>query len=100
MVLSQRLSTEISRLYVRTQCLPEGYARVLFEIFVPPNKSCAAHAYIGNISFHHEEGVLFSIGTIFVVDIVEDPQKSLGEEKNYYTLHVTTSDIDKMRAKI
>ncbi|CAF3276257.1 unnamed protein product [Rotaria sp. Silwood2] len=119
--ISTTTNLDIAKQYARTQFLPEGNVRVLFKISVVPDKPCAAHAYIGNISFHpEEEEVLFSIGTIFVVDKIDDagafvkdqPMRtttkanaSAGEENNFNTVHMTASDIDKtlvddIRAKV
>lgn len=72
--ISTTTNLEIARRYARTQSLSKGKVRVLFKISVKPDKPCAAHAYIGNISFHpEEEEVLFSMGATFVVDKIEDP---------------------------
>lgn len=72
--VSTTANIDIAKQYAQTQSLSRGKVRVLFKISVKPDKPCAAHAYIGNISFHpEEEEVLFSMGATFVVDKIEDP---------------------------
>ncbi|CAM4815060.1 unnamed protein product [Rotaria magnacalcarata] len=117
---STTTNLDIAKRYARTQSLSSGNVRVLFQIKVEPNKPCAAHAYIGQISFHpEEEEMLFSMGSTFSVDKIEDPGfsdteqqkdkvKSANprkEEVNYYTIHTTACDVDKaliddIRAKV
>ncbi|CAF3637599.1 unnamed protein product [Rotaria socialis] len=117
---STTTNLDIAKRYARTQSLSSGNVRVLFQIKVEPNKPCAAHAYIEQISFHpEEEEMLFSMGSTFSVDKIEDPGfpdtehqkdkvKSANpgkEEVNYYTIHTTACDVDKalvddIRAKV
>ncbi|CAF4463656.1 unnamed protein product, partial [Rotaria magnacalcarata] len=117
---STTTNLDIAKRYARTQSLSSGNVRVLFQIKVESNKPCAAHAYIEQISFHpEEEEMLFSMGSTFSVDKIEDPGfsdteqqkdkvKSANprkEEVNYYTIHTTACDVDKaliddIRAKV
>ena len=86
--ISTTTNIDIAKKYAQTQSLSEGKVRVLFKISVKPDKPCAAHAYIGNISFHpEEEEVLFSMGAIFVVDKIEDPSAPI-ESKTVSYLEV------------
>ena len=79
--ISTTTNHEIAKRYARTQSLSQGKVRVLFKITVKPEKSCAAHAYIGNISFHpEEEEVLFSMGATFVVDKIEEPANFIKDQ--------------------
>lgn len=68
---------EIAKRYAQTQSLSTGNVRVLFEISISRDKPCAAHAYIGDISFHpEEEETLFSMGATFSVDKIDPPESS------------------------
>lgn len=68
---------DIAKRYAQTQSLSGGNVRVLFEISISRDKPCAAHAYIGNISFHpEEEETLFSMGATFSVDKIDAPESS------------------------
>ncbi|CAF4161227.1 unnamed protein product, partial [Rotaria magnacalcarata] len=79
---STTTNLDIAKRYARTQSLSSGNVRVLFQIKVESNKPCAAHAYIEQISFHpEEEEMLFSMGSTFSVDKIEDPGFSDTEQQ-------------------
>ncbi|CAF4091354.1 unnamed protein product [Rotaria magnacalcarata] len=100
--ISTTTNIKIAKGYAQKQHISKDNGRVLFEIHIEPKEPCTAFAYIKDISFHpEEEEVLFSMGSMFAVDSISEPNN----DENFHTVKLKACEIDKtlvdgMRTKV